>query len=108
MVVIRARSASPFAVARALRPGAIVVGPDALFFEEREQFLRLRARPGCRPRTLFGILWTPEVSCPSPSARWRLFHRAAVYVDKILKGAKPADLPVQQPTKFEFVINRAS
>ncbi len=87
------------------RAGALLVTPDPLFFSERKRIADFAAR-----RRLPSIFLFREFADagglmafgPSISDSYR---RAATYVDKILKGAEPADLPVEQPTKFELVIN---
>jgi putative ABC transport system substrate-binding protein len=87
------------------RPDALLVAADALFVSRAAQFIILTARdriPAIYPIRDFvpaGGLMSYGADFPD------VFHQVGVYTGKILKGAKPADLPVVQSTKFEFVIN---
>jgi putative tryptophan/tyrosine transport system substrate-binding protein len=87
------------------RAGALTVLPSAMFFGERNRLVALAAKN--RLPTAFP--WREGVDAGGLLSYGAnvadLFRRAATYVDKILKGAKPADLPVEQPTKFELAIN---
>ena len=76
-----------------------------LFFAERKRIVELAAKYRLPAIYYRRSLSMKAVSCPTGRTTMTSIGSAAVYVDKILKGAKPADLPVQQATKFEFVIN---
>src|SRR5215467_7012137 len=96
---------SAFRTAKRKPVGAIMTIPTRLFFGERKRIVELAGKyrlPAIYPNKEY----VDEGGLMSYGADYvDLYRHAAVYVDKILKGAKPADLPVQQPTKFEFVIN---
>jgi putative ABC transport system substrate-binding protein len=85
--------------------GGLIVVPDIFNIANRAQIIGLAAKgglPAIYPSALHtrsGGLISYGPDTPD------LFHRAASYVDRILKGEKPADLPVQQPTKYELTIN---
>ena len=87
------------------RAGALTVVTSSMFFNERSRLVglaaknRLPAAYGGREFVAAGGLIGYGLNTSD------LFRHAATYVDKILKGAKPGDLPVEQPTKFELVIN---
>jgi putative ABC transport system substrate-binding protein len=109
LVLVAVRTASDFpdafaSIARE-RPGALYVPTELLLLEQRSQILdfvashRLPAVYGYREFADAGGLMFYGPSWPD------LFRRAALYVDRILKGAKPSDLPVEQPTKFELILN---
>jgi len=87
------------------RTEALVVAPDTVFVRERAQLAELAIKQ--RLPSIF--LHTEHVVAGGLMAYGPdyhdLFRRAASYVDKILKGARPADLPIQQPRKFELLIN---
>jgi putative tryptophan/tyrosine transport system substrate-binding protein len=94
-----------FRAANSGRAAALLVLEDPFMFQYRDTIVGLAAKnrlPAAYGRREFadaGGLISYGASFPD------LYRRAATYVDKILKGAKPADLPVEQPTKFELVIN---
>jgi putative ABC transport system substrate-binding protein len=85
--------------------GGLIVVPDIFNIANRAQIIGLAAKgglPAIYPSALHtrsGGLISYGPDTPD------LFHRAASYVDRILKGEKPAELPVQQPTKYELTIN---
>jgi putative ABC transport system substrate-binding protein len=96
---------SAFKTAKQKQVGAIMTGAGSGFLAERKRIVELAGKyrlPAIYPQEQYvdagGLMFYGADAID-------LFRRAAVYVDKILKGAKPADLPVQQATKFEFVIN---
>jgi putative ABC transport system substrate-binding protein len=96
---------SAFQTAKQKRVDAIMTTTSRIFFAERKRIVELAGKYRL-PAIYFQKEFVDEGGLMSYGADYDdLFRRAAVYVDKILKGAKPADLPVQQATKFEFVIN---
>src|SRR4029079_3460872 len=96
---------SAFRTGKQKQIGAMMIGGGRAFFAERRRILELASKyrlPAIYPQKAF----VDEGGLMSYGADYDdLYRRAAVYVDKILKGAKPADLPVQQATKFEFIVN---
>jgi putative tryptophan/tyrosine transport system substrate-binding protein len=96
---------SAFQTAKQKQVGAIVTISTRRFFAERKRIIDLAGKNRL-PAIYFQKEFVDEGGLMSYGADFDdLFRKAAHYVDKILKGAKPADLPVQQATKFEFVIN---
>lgn len=94
-----------FAAMREARVGAVLVSPTPMLFEARNEIVaqanrsRLPAVYAWREAVDAGGLVSYATNFPE------MYRRAAIYVDKILRGASPAALPVEQPTRFELVIN---
>jgi putative ABC transport system substrate-binding protein len=94
-----------FAAMTSARADALVVISNALFFSHRRQLAELTVRHRL-PAMFHSQEYAEAGGLMAYGANGEdLYRRASTYVHKLLKGAKPADLPVEQPTKFELVIN---
>jgi ABC-type uncharacterized transport system substrate-binding protein len=87
------------------RPAVLLVAPGPMFFEERRRLAELAMKH--RLPTVFAQRDFAEAGglIAYGTDLAERFRRAAVYCDKILKGARPGDLPIEQPTKFDLVVN---
>ena len=97
--------AAVFATLLQMRPDALVISPDSLFTSRAEELAALALR-----HRVPAIYQYPEFTAAGGLMSYGgsirdSYHRAGVYVGRILKGEKPADLPVQQSTKVELIIN---
>jgi putative ABC transport system substrate-binding protein len=94
-----------FQTSRQKQVNGIITTASRPFFAQRKQIVELAGKYRL-PTVYLQKEFVDEGGLMSYGADYDdLYRRSAVYVDKILKGAKPADLPVQQATKFEFIIN---
>jgi putative tryptophan/tyrosine transport system substrate-binding protein len=94
-----------FAVIGEQRVGALLIGVDGLFFDRREQLSELATRHAIPAIAQWREYPAAGGLMSYGASRADAFRQAGIYTGRILKGAKPVDLPVVQPTKFEFVIN---
>jgi putative ABC transport system substrate-binding protein len=108
-VIVNARKpdeiAGALAEALRLNADAYVTGTDPLILDRRGQDRRVRAGArAARHRLRAPFSNSGALLSYGPSITW-MYHQAGVYIGQVLKGAKPAELPVMQPTGFEFDIN---
>jgi ABC-type uncharacterized transport system substrate-binding protein len=94
-----------FATLGQLRAGGLVIGPDALFNSRNEQLAALTLRHAVPTISQFRDFVAAGGLMSYGGSLTDAYHRVGVYTGRILNGEKPADLPVQAPTKYELVIN---